>query len=455
MEQYLVPGRTRKDTKMQKLILPGEWENDSFPPPPKRKLRRRKNRSRLAVISVVVVLSLMLSAGSAFAFFKLKNTSLTSNALYQSVMSNQSQVQHYQTRMNNQSQTVDSNLRAVTTINGLQRISVIGSTAFIVDGHGRTISADPNPYGIAIAPTGAPASQTPGSLRSGDIVVTNFGANQTGTTLVRFPAGKGPGLLFNTMPNPGTKGPAFEAFNTLTGTDWVANFSANNVQVFRPNGSVLATITSPLFKMPWAQAFNHGLHNPVDGSVGSFFTTNTADATIDRIDVIPTRNGTTFRVFQIGQLTQMNGGTKINAAWIPSLHVGSHHYTDVLLALDLANNRVAAYPNSTTLNTTTMHSTSKGITVFGGKPLNMPGGLTINPLNGDLLVVNLNDNNLVELNLLQGKAVGVRLLDNVPVDAQSGNGSALFGVAAARDIQGNLEVFFTDDNMNTLNLLSR
>jgi hypothetical protein len=256
------------------------------------------------------------------------------------------------------------------------------------------------------------------------------------------------------MTNPGTKGPAFEAFNTLSGTDWVANFSANNVQVFRPNGTILATITNPLFNKPWGQTFNHGMHNPKDGSVASFFTTNTGDATIDRIDVIPSGNGTAFRVFQIGQLTKINGGTKINLAWVPSLQIGGHHYSDVLLALDVAMNRVAAYPNSTTLNTTNMRSTSKGITAFQGKPLNMPGGLTINPLNGDLLVVNMNDNNLVELNLSQGKAVGVRLLDNVPVDAQSGNGSALFGVAAATDARKNLEVFFTDDNMNTLNLLS-
>jgi hypothetical protein len=69
-------------------------------------------------------------------------------------------------------------------------------------------------------------------------------------------------------------------------------------------------------------------------------------------------------------------------------------------------------------------------------------------------VVNVNDNNLVELNLSQGKAIGIRLLDNVPVDAQSGNGSALVGVAATKDTGGNLEVFFTDDNMNTLNMLS-
>ena len=399
-----------------------------------------KKQNILLVISSVVLLCMTLIAVSSFAFLKF-NATLASNAIYHNNQSYQNQSKAMVTK-------------PVTTINGLNRISVVGSTAFIVDGHGKTVSADPNPYGIAIAPTGLPASTTPGSLKPGDIVVTNFGANETGTTLIRFPAGKGPGLLFNTTSNPGTKGPAFEAFNTLTGSDWVANFSANNVQVFRPSGTVLATITNPLFNKPWAQASNHGLHNPIDGSVTSFFTTNTADATIDRIDVIPSKNGTTFRVFQIGQLTQINGGTKINLIWVPSLQIGGHHFSDVLLALDLANNRVAAYPNSTTLNTTTMRSTAKGMTVFQGKPLNMPGGLTINPLNGDLLVVNLNDNNLVELNLSQGKAVAVRLLDNVPVDPQSGNGSALFGLAATRDTRGNLEVFFTDDNMNTLSILS-
>jgi hypothetical protein len=239
-----------------------------------------------------------------------------------------------------------------------------------VDRHGRTDSVDANPYGVAIAPASEPASTTPDSLRPGDIVVTNFGANATGTSLVRFPAGKGPGLLFNSMTNPGIKGPALEAFNTLAGSDWVSNFSDNNVQVFRPDGPILATISSPLFKMPWGQAFNHGLHNPIDGSVASFFTTNAGDATIDRIDIISSQNKMTFHVFQIGQLTQIKGGTKIGLTWTPSLQLGANHYSDVLLALDMANNRVAAYANSTTLNTTGMRSTSKGLTVFQGKPLN-------------------------------------------------------------------------------------
>lgn len=344
--------------------------------------------------------------------------------------------------------------QAATTINQLGRISVIGSTAFIVNAQGRTISADANPYGIAIAPRSVSLSKAAGSLRPGDIVVTNFGANQTGTTLVRFPAGRGPGHLFNATPSAATKGPAFEAFNTMSGTDWVANFSGNNVQAFNANGTVLATITSPLFNGPWGQAFNQGLRNRADGSVASFFVSNAGNATIDRIDVIPTAKGTTFRVFQIGQLTQVMGGSKVNITWVPSLRARGQLFVDVLIAIDPSTNRVAVFPNSTTVNTTNARSTNKGITVFQGKPLNMPGGLSINPLNGDLLVVNLNDNNLVELNLRLGRAVGVRQLDNVPVDQQSGNGSALFGVLGGRDARGNLEVFFTDDNTNTLNLLS-
>lgn len=344
--------------------------------------------------------------------------------------------------------------RPATTINGLDSIKMIGSTAFIVDNHGHTVTVDANPYGIAIAPRTVLTSPARGLLRPGDIIVTNFGANDTGTTLVRFPGGRGPGLLFNTTPNAGTKGPAFEAFNTLTGTDWVANFSANNVQVFQPNGSVLANITSPFFNKPWGQAFNNGAHNTIDGSVDSFFTTNTGDATIDRIDVIPGAHGPTFRVFQIGQLSQMNGGTRIEIAWTASLRIGGRLFLDVLLALDPKNNRIVAYPHSTTINTVATRSTSQGITVFKGKPLNAPGGITINPLNGDILVVNMNDNNLVEINAAIGRAIGVRQLDNVPVDPQSGNGSALFGLAATFDSRGNLIVYFTDDNTNTLNVLS-
>ena len=409
----------------------------------------RKRRLITAISGVVllaVLLAAVISLGRAITYadspahvFGTNNTNNTNN-------NNNNATTTATTTTNNNNNT---NRGFATTINNLNRISVVGSTAFVVNGQGHTVTVDANPYGIAIAP-----NRTGGSLRPGDIVVTNFGANETGTTLVRFPGGRGPGVLFNTTSTMGTKGPAFEAFNTLTGTDWVSNFSGNNVQVFRTNGSILTTITSGLFDMPWGQAFNQGVRNLRDGAVDSFFITNAGNATIDRIDVIPGNNRTIFRVFQIGQLTPVQGGAKDNITWTPSLRIGGHRFFDVLLAVDPVTNRVAAYPNSSSINTTGNRSTSKGITVFQGQPLNMPGGLTVNPLNGDLLVVNLGNNNLVELNLTTGQAVGVRQLDNVPVDPQTGNGSALFGVAAARDAMGNLEVFFTDDNTNTLNVLS-
>lgn len=438
---------------MQKMVLPDQWDNNSIPPFPGRRGGRRARKRKFITVAVVVVLVLLLTGGTTFALFK-RNPSLMGNMVNRNMQNGQNMTQMMQKQGSPSPMTMMNNGgQAVTTINNLARISVVGSTALIVDGNGRTITVDANPYGVAIVPAGMPAATMAGSLKPGDIVVTNIGGNDTGATIVRFPAGKGPGLLFNTLAA-GTKGPTQEAFNSLTGSDWVANFTGNKVQVFNSNGTLKATITNPLFNMPWAMTSNRGMRNAMDGSTGSFFTTNAGDATIDRIDVIPSGNGTTFRVFQIGQLTQVNGGAENGLAWVPSIQLGGKQFSDVLLAVDMANNRIAAYPNSTTMNTMNMRSTNKGMTVFQGKPLNTPNTLAVNPLNGDILVTNANDNNLVELNPAQGKVAGTRLLDNVPVDAQSGNGSALVGLAVATDAKGNLEVFFTDDNTNTLNVLT-
>jgi len=341
----------------------------------------------------------------------------------------------------------------VRTIQGLHQLSVVGSTQLIVDATGHTASEDANPYGVAIVPL-TPTTRGGGKVKAGDLVVTNIGNTDTGNTLVVFPQQAGPGHLFNTIPNAGTSGPADEAFNSATGTDWVANVSANDVQIFNPSGTLLKQLTSPLFNHPWGMASNHNQPNPVDHATGSFFVTNVKDATIDRIDIVPTAKGVTFPVFQIGQLPMAGTETKIGVTWLPALTIAGKRLTDVLLAIDPGENRIAAYPNSTTANTTATRSSSKGITVFQGKPLARPGGFALNPLNGDLLVVNLDENTLVELNMSASTVVGTKLLDNVPDDRQTGNGSALFDVAATADARGNLEVFFTEDNTNTLDRLS-
>jgi hypothetical protein len=336
------------------------------------------------------------------------------------------------------------------TINGLVHISVVGSTQFIIDKKGHTAAVDANPYDVQIVPsTPATLVNAPyGSVRAGDLVATNIGNLDTGNTLVAFPARVGPGHQFNSTSS-AFSGLAKEAFNTKTGTDWVTNFSKNDIEIFNPNGTYLTAVRSSSFKKPWGIAFNGGLVNPQEGSTDSFFVANAWDATIDRIDVIPVNGIATFKVARIAQLNTSGDETKIALTWAPIFTIHGKPYTDVLLALDPATNRIAAFPNSTT---TTAYS-DQGITAFAGKPLNNPGGIALNPFNNNLFVVNLNDNNLLELNADTGTVVGTRLIDNVPVDLQTGNGSALFGVTAGKDAAGNLVIYFTDDNTNTVNML--
>lgn len=256
---------------------------------------------------------------------------------------------------------------------------------------------------MAIAPPNIPTSNAPGTLKADDIVVSDIGNNDAGTTLVRFTAKGGPSYLFNTVAIPGAKGPSAEAFNTRSGNEWVANVSGKNVQVFKPNGNVLLTTTNPLFNKPWGLGFNHATPNPKEGSIAAFLATNVADATIDRIAIIPSHGAPSSRVYQIGQLAESGPETKIAVTWIPSLQLHGKMYSDVFLATDPVTNRIAAFANSSTSNTTPIRSAQKGITIFQGPPLATPAGLTINPLDGDLLVTNQDTNDLVELKPSQGE----------------------------------------------------
>lgn len=380
---------------------------------------QRARSSGRRFLGISVTLALLLIAGGAFALQKLVITHAASAE----------KSYHHD--------------GAMTTINGLNTIAQIGSTANILDAQGNQVAVDPNPYKIAIAP-----ANLSNGVKAGDILVSNIGNNDHGVTLVKFAGQSGQaaqGHLFNTMTD-GVLGPAGLAFDG--GKLFVANSTGSNVLVFNTNGTLFTTIQDPLFNGPWGISTGSKTFGSHKG-IYSFFTANKFDAKILRVDVIPQDSGSPkFQVTQIGQF-DMNGTlTKIDLHWMPVLKTGGHTLTDVLLAIDPANNRIAAFAHSSTLQ-----GTGKGTTVFQGAPLNMPGGLSINPFNGDLLVVNLMNNNLVELNPTSGQAVGVKQIDPVVVDNQ-GNGSALFGVVGVRDQQGNLRVFFTDDNTNTLDVLS-
>jgi len=330
----------------------------------------------------------------------------------------------------------------ITNINGLKHISQVGSTANVLDFAGKQAMVDPNPYKIAIAPINLSPT-----LKAGDILVSNIGNEDKGMSLIKFAPVVGKGRVFNMPAANGVSGPSAMAFDG--GKVLVANSTGNNVLILNANGSIFQTLKSPLFNGPWG--ITVGQSNKDMNKIVTFFTSNKFDGKILRVDIKKQERGkpVQFKVTQIGQFGLRDKISKIELRWLPELRVGHNTWKDVLLAVDPSTNRIAAYPFSSKLQVSV-----KSQTIFKGGPLNNPGGMTINPLNGDALVVNLNNNNLVEINLQKGTVVGVKQIDPTMVDAQ-GNNSALFGVAAVKDQQGNLKIYFTNDNTNSLNVLTK
>src|SRR5581483_8046462 len=129
----------------------------------------------------------------------------------------------------------------------------------------------------------------------------------------------------------------------------------------------------PLFNNPWGVATG----DPLSFSeLATFFVSNKGDAKLLRVNVHEGAPGAapTVKVTQIGQLTQMADGTKIDMNWVPILKVNGKVMVDVLVVDDPANNRIAAIPNASTSSSTT----ATGTTIFTGTPLNLPGGTAIN-----------------------------------------------------------------------------
>jgi hypothetical protein len=329
----------------------------------------------------------------------------------------------------------------ITTIVGLTNIQQIGSTQNINDANGNAIVANPNPYKVAVVP------ENRRNLPRGTVLVSNIGNDgTTGTSIVKFNPFPSTGVQFN-LASSALQGPADLSFNR--DRLLVANSKGgNSVQVLNADGSLVTSITNPLFNNPWGvvTGFPESF-----APIATFFVGNKSDAKVLRVDVEGFSGGApTFKVTQIAQLTAMDGGeTKIDMSWVPFLRVGGQFLFDVLVVQDPAQNRIAAIANASTLST----ATGAGTTIFQGTPLNVPGGIAINPLNSDVLVVNLNDNNLVEIKPGNSTVVGVKAVDPLVVDGQ-GNNAALFGVAATVDRKGDLLVFYTDDNTNSLNALS-
>lgn len=357
-----------------------------------------------------------------------------------------------------------------STITPLKTISVVQTTI--------ALNGDANPYGLTTPPasyTGLNAAGGKNLLQPGDILISNFsdktGAN-FGTSIMRF------------VPSTNTisqyyqetlgKGPVAIALSSL-GALWIANFQPRytsaitgvntgdgNVVVVNPNGidfpnnvglidnnsGATFNPTSDQFAGPWGQVFavKDGSKTPF------FFVTQVGTGVIQRQQFVA-GNFKSEMVTTIGKLPF--GVNAFDPTGPQGLAYDSA--TDTLYVSSTADNSIVAFPNATTIATT-----EAAKIIYKGGPLNAPVGLALSPTNGDLLVVNQLDNNLLEIkpNLdatsaasFSGSLVATKLLDTTPVDPVKGTGSGLFSILPVKDDHGNLQVYFVDSITNSLNIL--
>lgn len=311
------------------------------------------------------------------------------------------------------------------------------------------VNGDQNPYGVVLAPNTFDDTHT--VLKHGDLMVTNInnaaGVMGLGRTVERIVHGM-PRRFFG-----GAMAPIALAVSNL-GAPWLADYgfdpdgSQGKVQVITPNGTLFSggDIHRSLFHGPWGMQFNFG---ELYGLPVAFFSTNVLSGTIDRFtDFHPPDFNQDTVAEQIGSGFSHSGTTINNVVgpqgmvWLPM--------GDALYIANGADNSVSLLAPATTGET----DMGPGFVVFQGPPLNQPAGLGFNPENGNLIAVNQGDNRAIEINPRTGRLVSARLLDPTPVNPVTGAGSALFGVYVALNDNGELVVYFTNDNTNTVNMLT-
>ncbi len=333
--------------------------------------------------------------------------------------------------------------RPRSLINSLHDITEISSTIDPVNG-------DNNPYGIAIAPNTYADGHT--VLKRGDLLVSNInnsaGVMGLGTTVERIVHGH-PVRFF-------AKACAAIALAVSNlGPPWIADFglapdgAQGVVQVITPNGTEFSgsNIHNPLFDGPWGMEFNFGeLYDlPV-----AFFSTNVLCGTLTRLSHFHPPDFSTDTVVEEIASGFSHTGTVITDVYGPQGLVWTP-MGDTLFVADGADHRVAAL-SPVSVGRLELED---GQTVYQGAPLDKPAGMAWNPENGHLIVVNQGDNRAVEINPRTGRVNAIKILDKTPVNPVTGAGSALFGVATAVNDEGDLVLYFTNDNTNTVNCLAR
>jgi len=317
-------------------------------------------------------------------------------------------------------------------------------------------NGDQNPYGIAVVP------KTIGKLTAGNLLVADFnnsaGTAGAGTSIVQVdPATGQTSLFFSGMP---VTGPVGIAINPLNDGVWVGDYGAAangtgaNDLLISPAGTLVATFTDTTttgqasFLGVWGQGVSD-----VNGAISFYWgnagnaSTGTGGGDVWRLSPHPTgpMNGqpvnATYAQLTTGQPATPAGGNAGTAAGPQGL--AFDFANGALYETNDANNALYAIADAATAT-----GPSPASVVYQGPALDSPENVVVDPVNGNLLVVNgAGNNDLVEITPA-GQVVAVRNL--APNQAPG----ALFGLAVGTDASGNPVLYYGDDDTNTIDALS-
>ncbi len=322
-------------------------------------------------------------------------------------------------------------------------------------------NGDTNPYDLAVVPFSS------GMLVAGDVLVADFnnaaGASGAGTSIVEINPHTGTSTTF--YQSSGITGPVGIAINPANDIVWVGFYggpdSANSgaydganagVALIKPNGTPIKTLSGPDFAGVWGQAVSDVggqvqfyWPNAGNGVTGLSATTGTAgmEGQVWRDNPAAGFANTPLATGLAATPAGTNSATALPANPSGPGSMVFDQRNDTLYFTDDANNAIYAIPNA---NSATGASTP--VTVASGGPLSSPQQITIDPANGDLLVVNgATNNDLIELTTA-GQVVATRNL--APTEPAGG----LFGLTATVNSDGSMVIYYDNANDNNLHMLT-
>ena len=326
-------------------------------------------------------------------------------------------------------------------------------------------NGDTNPYSLAVVP------KTLGNLVAGDVLAVDFnnssGTFGAGLSIVQINPATGSSSTFYDSTASPTAGPVGIAINPVNDLVWVIYYgsasdgSASGYAVINTTGGMVANFNNSTASYTSPNGtVNHNLFEGSWGAAaapGAFFWSNAGSASA-------TSSGNTGQVWRVNpNPTGPTNGQPLNSTYmplamnLPTSDTSANPITPstaagpqgmvydsgngTLYVTDDFNNAIYAIPNALSA------TPGAPVLISQGGALNAPQQIALNPVNGDLLVVDgAGSNQLVEITT-SGMQVATRTLDQ-------GASGALFGVATTVNAMGQLVVYFDDANTSTLDTLS-